>query len=260
MPVIDADGTPINVSVEGKADAPVLMFSNSLGTDLHMWDYQAKHFANNYRVIRYDQRGHGKSGAPEGPYSIERLGRDVLAILNALEIPRANFCGLSMGGMTGMWLARSAPERFDKMIFSNTAPKSQTPDSWNTRIAGVRAKGLEGIADAVLGIWFTKDFREKSPDVVAQMRKMMISHAPTGYIGCCAAIRDMDQRWAIGDIKIPSLIIAGRSDNATPLKDSEFMASRIAGSELVVLDAGHISNVEQSAAFTAALEKFLTGN
>jgi 3-oxoadipate enol-lactonase len=257
MPVIDADGTAINVEVEGKAGAPILMFSNSLGTNLHMWDEQAKAFAKNFRVVRYDQRGHGKSGAPEGPYSIERLGRDVLAILDALELPRVTYCGLSMGGMTGMWLARTAHERFDKMIFSNTAPKSQTPDSWNTRIGMVRAKGLEGIADAVLGIWFTKEYREKDAKTVARMREMIISHDPTGYVGCCAAIRDMDQRWAIADIKLPSLIIAGRGDNATPLKDSEFMASRIAGSELVVLDAGHISNIEQSAAFTSALENFL---
>jgi pimeloyl-ACP methyl ester carboxylesterase len=132
-----------------------------------MWDEQAKAFAKNFRVVRYDQRGHGKSGAPDGPYSIERLGRDVLAILDALELPRVNYCGLSMGGMTGMWLARTAPERFERMIFANTAPKSQTPDSWNTRIATVRAKGMEAIADAVLGIWFTKNFsiriRKPSP-------------------------------------------------------------------------------------------------
>jgi 3-oxoadipate enol-lactonase len=257
MPVIDADGTPINVTVEGKAGAPVFMFSNSLGTNLHMWDEQAAAMAKNYRVVRYDQRGHGKSGAPEGPYSIERLGRDVLAVLNALDIPRVTYCGLSMGGMTGMWLARMAPDRFEKMIFANTAPKSQTPDSWNARIATVRAKSLVGIADPVLGIWFTKEFREKDPKAIARMREMMIANDPTGYIGCCAAIRDMDQRWEISAIKLPSLIIAGRGDNATPLKDSEFMASRIAGAELTVLDAAHISNIEQGAAFTGALERFL---
>jgi 3-oxoadipate enol-lactonase len=136
-------------------------------------------------------------------------------------------------------------------------PKSQTPDSWNTRIGMVRAKGLDAIADAVMNIWFTPEFREKDPKAIAHMRAMMISHNPIGYVGCCAAIRDMDQRWAIGDIKLPSLIIAGRGDKATPLSDSEFMASRIAGAELVVLEAGHISNVEQSANFTGALEKFL---
>ena len=260
MPVVDADGTPIHVVVEGKADAPILMFSNSLGTDLHMWDDQATALARNYRVVRYDQRGHGKSGAPDEPYSIERLGRDVLAILNAFELPRVQYCGLSMGGMTGMWLARMAPERFNRMIFANTAPKSQTPDSWNTRIGMVRTKGMEAVADGVMNIWFTKDFREKEPKTIAQMRQTLVATNTTGYVGCCAAIRDMDQRWVISDIKLPSLIIAGRGDNATPLKESEFMADRITGAELVALDAGHISNVEQNSAFTAALEKFLARN
>jgi 3-oxoadipate enol-lactonase len=257
MPVIDADGTPINVVVEGKADAPPLMFSNSLGTNLHMWDDQAKALSRHFRVVRYDSRGHGKSGAPEGPYSIERLGRDVLAVLNALEIQQTHFCGLSMGGMTGMWLARHAPERFNKLTLSNTAPKSQTPDSWNTRIRNVLAKGLDAIADTVLGIWFTKDFRERSPQIATRMREMMISNNPKGYCGCCAAIRDMDQRWVISSINLPTLIIAGKQDNATPLSASEFMTSRISGSKLISLDAGHIANVEQTAAYTAALEKFL---
>jgi 3-oxoadipate enol-lactonase len=257
MPVIDADGAALNVSIEGKSDAFPLMFSNSLGTNLHMWDEQAKALAKHFRVIRYDQRGHGKSSAPTGPYSIERLARDVLAILNALELPRVHFCGLSMGGMTGMWLARFSPDRFDKLVIANSAPKSQTPDSWNTRIRTVMTKGVDAIADTVLGIWFTKEFRASDPKAVAAMRAMMVATNPDGYVRCCAAIRDMDQRWPIVDIRLPTLIIGGKGDNATPLKESEFMASRIAGAQLVTLDAGHISNVEQSAPFTAALEKFL---
>jgi 3-oxoadipate enol-lactonase len=259
MPVIDADGTPINVLVEGKSDASVLMFSNSLGTNLHIWDEQAKALSKNFRVVRYDQRGHGKSGAPAGPYSIERLGRDVIAILNALDIPRAHFCGLSMGGMTGMWLGRFAAERIDKLILSNTGPKSTNPDSWNARVRTVLAKGTEAVADPVLNIWFTKDFHARAPQAIAEMRRMMVATDVQGYVGCCAAIRDMDQRWGIADIDRPTLIIAGRKDNATPYKDSEFMASRIKGSQLVGLDAAHISNIEQPAAYAAALEKFLKG-
>jgi 3-oxoadipate enol-lactonase len=222
-----------------------------------MWDDQAKALSKHFRVIRYDQRGHGKSAAPEGPYSIERLGRDVLAILNALEIKQTHFCGLSMGGMTGMWLARHAPDRFDKLVLSNTAPKSQTPDSWNTRIRTVLTKGIGAVADAVLGIWFTKEFRERAPQTIARMREMMVSNNSKGYCGCCSAIRDMDQRWFVSEIKLPTLIIAGKQDNATPLSASEFLASRIAGARLISLDAGHISNVEQKDAYTAALEKFL---
>jgi 3-oxoadipate enol-lactonase len=257
MPMIDADGTPINVEVEGKADAPALMFSNSLGTNLHMWDEQAKALGKHFRVVRYDQRGHGKSGAPDGVYSIERLGRDVLAILDALGLQRAHFCGLSMGGMTGMWLGRHAPERIDKLILSNTAPKSQNPDMWNMRIRTVRAKGVAAIADAVLGIWFTKQFHEREPKKIAWMREMMSATPAQGYAGCSAGIRDMDQRWGLTDIKLPTLIIAGRQDNGTPLSASEFIASRIAGSKLTVLEAAHISNVEQPARFTAVLEEYL---
>jgi 3-oxoadipate enol-lactonase len=188
---------------------------------------------------------------------MERLGRDALAVLSALDIPRAHFCGLSMGGMTGMWLARFASDRIDKLVLSNTGPKSLTPDSWNARIKAVLSKGIGAVADAVLGIWFTREFRDRDPKAIARMREMLIATDPQGYVGCCAAIRDMDQRWGIGDIKLPTLIIAGNEDKATPLAQSEFMANRIAGAELTILKAGHISNVEQAAPFTAALEKFL---
>ena len=143
------------------------------------------------------------------------------------------------------------------MVFANTAPKSQTPDSWNARIGIINTKGMNAIADGVINIWFTKGFQANSPDTIARMRDTLVATNPTGYVGCCSAIRDMDQRWTIAEIKLPSLIVAGRGDNATPLKDSELMKSRIAGAELVVLDAAHISNVEQEAAFTAALEKFV---
>jgi len=260
MPLIDADGTPINVEIEGKADAPVLVLSNSLGTNLHMWDEQAKALAKHFRVVRYDQRGHGKSGVPDGVYSIERLSRDVLAILDALEIQRAHFCGLSMGGMTGMWLGCHAPERLDKLVLSNTAPKALGPDAWNARIQAVRANGVASIADGVMGAWFTKEFHEREPKKVAWIKEMFSATPLQGYVGCCGGIRDMDQREAISQIKVPTLIIAGRQDNATPLSAAEFMASQIAGSKLVVLDAAHISNVEQSDRYTATLEEFLLKN
>jgi 3-oxoadipate enol-lactonase len=161
--------------------------------------------------------------------------------------------------MTGMWLARFAPERIDKLVLSNTGPKSTNPDSWNTRIRTVRAKGLEGVADGVLNIWFTKDFHARAPQAIAETRKMMVATNAQGYVGCCAALRDMDQRWGIADIDRPTLIIGGRQDMATPYKDSEFLASRIKGSQLVGIDAAHISNIEQPAAYIAALEKFLKG-
>lgn len=257
MPVIDADGTPINVEVEGKADGPVLMLSNSLGTNLHMWDEQAQALSGRFRLVRYDPRGHGNSGAPDGIYSIERLGRDVIAILGTLGLERVHFCGLSMGGMTGMWLARHFPDRLGRLVLANTAPKSQTPDLWNMRIRAVRANGVGAIADMVLGVWFTEGFRQREPKKVAWIRQMLAATPATGYAACAGAIRDMDQRWALADIKLPTLIIGGRHDKGTPLSASEFMASRIPGAKLTVLEAAHISNVERSGEFTAALEEFL---
>lgn len=259
MPVIDADGTPINVEIEGPENAPVLMFSNSLGTTLHMWDEQAKAFAKNFRVVRYDQRGHGQSGAPEGPYSMDRLGKDALAIMDHFGIAKVNWCGLSMGGMTGMWLGRHAPARIDKLVLSNTAAKSLTPEAWNTRIRTVREKGLDAIADTVLGIWFSQGFRERAPDVVAHMRAMMIATNTRGYVGCASGIRDMDQRSGIASIKLPTMVIAGRHDPATTVKDAEFITDQISGAKLILLDAAHISNVEQPAPYTDAVAKFLKG-
>jgi 3-oxoadipate enol-lactonase len=257
MPVIDVGGTPIHVEVEGAAKAPVLMFSNSLGTNLHMWDEQAEVFAKHFRVVRYDQRGHGKSGAPAGPYSMDLLGQDALAIMNHLGLTKVNWCGLSMGGMTGMWLGRHAPERIDRLVLSNCAAKSMTPTAWNTRISTVNAKGVDAVADTVLTFWFTQEFRERCPQVVARMREMMVSIDKQGYVGCCAAVRDMDQRWDIRDIKLPTLVIAGRHDAATTLKDGEYIAGAIAGAKLVVLDAAHISNIAVPAPFTDAVENFL---
>jgi 3-oxoadipate enol-lactonase len=259
MPTIDADGTPINVEVEGPEGAPPLMFSNSLGTDLHMWDAQAAALKNRFRVIRYDTRGHGKSGAPPGPYSMERLGRDVLKILSALGILRVRWVGLSMGGMTGMWLARHVPECIERMVLSNTAAKSGNPDLWNARIHAVNTKGLESVADTVLNIWFTKGFRERAQESVARVRATLVGTQPQGYVGCCSAIRDMDQRWGIADIKTKTLVIAGKHDLGTTVTNAELIVARIKGAKLKVLNAAHISNIEQPSAFLGAIKPFLTG-
>jgi 3-oxoadipate enol-lactonase len=257
MPTIDADGCPIHVEIEGPEKAPVLVFSNSLGTNLHMWDDQAKHLAKKFRVVRYDQRGHGKSGAPKVPYTLDRLGKDVVAILDGLKIERAHFCGLSMGGFTGMWLGRLAPKRIGKLILSNTAAKIGDPVIWNGRIQTVLGKGMGAIVDSVLERWFTKAFREKEPQAIARVREMLLTTPPQGYAGCSAAIRDMDQRWDIGAIALPTLVIAGEHDPATTAKDGELIAKRIKGSKFVKLDAAHLLNIEQSKRYTDTIEKFL---
>jgi 3-oxoadipate enol-lactonase len=257
MPIIDADGCPINVEVEGREGAPVLMLSNSLGTTLAMWDDQVAPFSEHFRLVRYDSRGHGKSGVPAGSYAIERLGKDVLAVMDALAVSKLNWCGLSMGGMVGMWLGANAPERIEKLILSNTACYMPAGGIWDERIKAVRERGMPGLIDGILERWFTKQFRERQPQVMARMREMVLSTPPEGYAGCCAAIRDMDLREALKRITAPTLIIAGRYDPATTLEAGEFMRSRINGAALTVIDAAHLSNLEKAHEYADRVLGFL---
>ena len=258
MPIIDAEGCPIHVAVEGEPGRPALMLSNSLGTDLHMWDGQVADFTRHFRLVRYDRRGHGRSGAPKGPYTMERLGRDALAVMDALGLPRVHWCGLSTGGMVGTWLAAQAPERIDRLILSNTTSHYADKTLWDQRIAAVRqAGGLAPLADRLLALWFTKDFRERKPAIMERLRAMIAANPVDGYVGCCEAIRDMDHRPLLAKIAKPTLIIAGRYDQPTPLAASEYMRERIADAQLTVLEAAHISNIEQPAAHTDAVLSFL---
>jgi 3-oxoadipate enol-lactonase len=256
MPTVEANGIKVNVLIEGADSAPPLVFSNSLGTDLHMWDWQAAALSKKFRVIRYDTRGHGKTEAPDFPYTFDMLGRDALALFDALSLRKVRFCGLSMGGMIGMWLARNASERIEKLVISNTAAKFGLPEVWNQRVVTVRAQGMKPITPSVLERWFTKSFREKSPKEVERIQAMLHATPPQGYAGNCAAIRDVDQRWPISEIKVPTLVIGGKQDPATPLAAAEFIAKRIPGAKLVALDAAHLSNIEEPDKFTKALEDF----
>jgi 3-oxoadipate enol-lactonase len=245
MPVVNVEGCPIHVEIEGSEHAPVLMLSNSLGTTHRMWDNQVKPFTQHFRLVRYDRRGHGQSGCPRGPYTMDRLGRDVLAVLDGLGIDKVNWCGLSMGGMVGMWLGAHAPERIDKLILSNTSAYFADKKLWNDRISTVREKGLEAIVGANMERWFTKDFRERAPQAIALMSEMFVSTPREGYLGCCEAVRDMDHRDILRDIKARTLVIAGRHDPATTVEAAEFIRSRVPGAALTLLDAAHIANVEQ---------------
>ena len=258
MPKIEIDGCPINVEVEGSQDAPVLMLSNSLGTDTHMWDDQMPAFLKHFRVLRYDRRGHGKSGVSKGPYSMEMLGRDVLAILDHFGIKKVNWCGLSMGGMVGQWLGANAPERIEKLILSNNTAYYADKQPWNDRIKYVRQHGLAAIVGPNMERWFTKEFRERSPQAIERMTEMFLSTPLEGYIACGEAVRDMDHREILSKITRPTLVIAGRHDPATPVAAGEFIRSQIPGAALTILDAAHISNVEQAHAFTDAVVGFLT--
>jgi 3-oxoadipate enol-lactonase len=257
MPMIDADGCLLNVSVEGRDGGPTLMLSNSLGTHMGMWEPQMASLTKLFRVIRYDRRGHGKSGL-SGPYSMERFGRDVLAILDDLNIEKVHWCGLSMGGMVGQWLGANAPTRFDKIILSNTSCYYPDPTNWLNRIKAVKEGGIAAVADAVIAGWLTADFREREPRITGNMKAMLLATPVEGYLACCEALSTLDQRDLLPRIKSPTLVIAGRHDMATPPAAGEFIRSQIPGASLTILDAAHISNVEQPHAFTDAVVGFLT--
>jgi 3-oxoadipate enol-lactonase len=257
MPVINADDCPINVEVEGPDGAPCLILSNSLGTMLQMWDAQVAPFTKSFRLVRFDRRGHGKSGVPKGPYSMERLGRDVLAVMDGLGIKNANWCGLSMGGMEGMWLGANAGHRFDRLVLCNTSSYFADKKSWNDRLALVRQNGVASFAKANMERWFTQGFRERAPDTVAQISLMFSSTPLEGYVACGQAVRDMDHRDLLPQIKVPTLVIVGRHDPATVPEAGKFVCDNIPGAALVTLDAAHLSNIEQAEEFNKAVLGFL---
>ena len=258
MPFAETNGARLNYRFDGPADAPVLVLSNSLGTNLSMWDPQLPALSARFRVMRYDTRGHGQSAVTAGPYSITQLGRDVVGLLDGLGIERAHFCGLSMGGVIGMWLGVYAAERINRLVLCNTAAKIGTTEGWNARIEMVRTKGMGAVAETQAQRWFTPAFTAKSQDVVASMRQMIANTSPDGYAANCGAIRDMDQRETISRIQARTLVIGGAHDPVIPAADVRYLADTIPDAKLVELDASHLSNVEAADAFTNALLKFLT--
>jgi 3-oxoadipate enol-lactonase len=257
MPMIDADGCLLSVSVEGRDGGPTLMLSHALGCTMQMWEPQIAPLSKLFRIVRYDRRGHGKSGVPPGPYSMERFGRDVLAILDDLNIAKTHWCGLSMGGMVGQWLGANAPERFERIVLANTGCYYPDPANWHARIKAVRDGGLKAIADTVISGWLTADFREREPQTAAKIRAMLSASPPEGYIACCETLSTLDQRALLPRIKSPTLVIAGRHDKSTPIAGAEYIRSQIPEASMTILDAAHISNVEQSHAFTEAVAGFL---
>lgn len=257
MHVAAVAGTHLHYRIDGERGAPVVVLSNSLGTTLDMWEPQAAALAAHHCVLRYDTRGHGQSGVPPGPYSIEQLGRDVVALLDHLALERVAFCGLSLGGMTGMWLGVHAPQRLSRLVLANTSAYFGPPDAMNERIAAVTAGGVAAIAGAVLGRWFTPAFAAREPARVAAVRAMLDGTPTAGYVACCVSIRDMDQRADIARIDAPTLVVTGTHDLSTPPSAGRFLAERIPGARYTELPAAHLSNIEAAPAFTAALSAFL---
>ena len=258
MKYVEVDGGKLHYRMDGTHGKPVLVLSSSLGTDLDMWAPQIDALRPHFCIVRYDTRGHGQSSATPGPYTVEQLGRDVIALLDHVEAERAAFCGLSLGGVTGQWLGAHAPTRLTRLVLANTAPKIGTPEVWNQRIATVEASGMTAISDALIGRWFTPAFVEREPATVARMKAMLERQPAQGYAAACAAVRDADLREDIARIETPTLIVAGKHDPVTTLADAAFVASRIRSATVVEVDASHLSNIEAAPAFTRALLDFLS--
>lgn len=257
MPTFTSNDAQINYQTFGDASKPALVFSNSLGTKYSMWQPQIEHFQQDYYVICYDTRGHGGSEAPQGPYSLEQLGQDVVNLLDHLNIAKAAFCGISMGGLTGQWLAIHKPERFSQVIVCNTAAKIGQEQAWQDRAALVREQGLAPIAATAASRWFTNPFIQSNPAVVAELSNDLGAGSPEGYANCCEALAKADVREQLSSIQIPVLIIAGQQDPVTTVADGQFMQQRIANSKLFEINASHISNIEQPEAFNQAVQTFL---
>lgn len=257
MQQLTIDGIKFRVQVEGAKDAPVLMLSNSLSSNLSMWDPQMPEFLKRYRVVRYDHRGHGGTDAPPGPYNFARLAQDAVDILDSLGIARAHWCGLSMGGMTGMRMLTHHADRIDGAVLANTAAYMGPPDLWAGRIATVTDGGMAAIVDGTIERWFTPEFRERDPETIARVRAMILATPTQGYIGCGCAIRDMDQRESIRSIKNPPLVIIGAKDPSTTPEAGALITDAIKGARSITLDAAHLSNLEQADAFTRAVIYFL---
>lgn len=258
MPLIALDdGCHLNYRVDGPADAQPLVLSNSLGTAIPLWEPQMARLSQRYRVIRYDSRGHGASDAPAGAYSLERLGQDVLTLLDELDIYRAHFCGLSLGGMVGQWLGANAGPRLERLVLANTAAYMGPPDGWQVRMDLVSAGGMAAVTDGVIERWFTPDFIAGHPDTIDGIRRLLLATKPQGYVGCCAVVRDMDQRPHLSGITVPTLLIGGTADPATPPAKIQELAAGIPDNRVVMLDAAHLTNVAQADAFNQALLDFL---
>ena len=258
MPSVSVNGLSLHYELAGPEDGPVLVFSNSLGTELSMWDTQCESLSKQFRILRYDMRGQGKSSVMRGDSSIGQLAEDFLGLLDALRLKQISFCGLSMGGMIGMWLAVNASERLDQLLLCNTAARIGTRDMWNARIASVRRGGMEAISAAVIERWFTPGFRASSTATVERAKTMLEASPVEGYVSCCSAICDMDQTEEVQHIRTRTLVIVGEKDMATPPDEGRFLAERIPGAQFVQLDAAHLSNIEQSREFTSTIREFLT--
>jgi 3-oxoadipate enol-lactonase len=257
MPTLETGDVRLYYEQSGAVNGPALVLTNSLGSNLHMWDKVLPFLERSFAILRYDTRGHGKSSVPSPPYSIEQLGGDLLLLMDHLAIDRAHLCGISLGGLVSQWLAIYAPDRFERLIFANTAARIGTHDGWEQRIAMVQSSGMADLAVQTVGRWITSAYRDQHPAEGETIRQMLASTNPAGYCGCCAALRDTDLRAEISAIKAPCMVITGTHDPATPPSDGRALQSALRDSCYVEFDSAHLSAWEKAEEFGGAVLSFL---
>jgi 3-oxoadipate enol-lactonase len=247
-------------TVDGPDEAPVLVLSSSLGTTGDLWAPLVEALASSFRVVRYDHRGHGGSPVPTGPYTMDDLGGDVLALLDTLGADRAHLAGVSLGGMVGMWMASHAPERVDRMVLICTSARLGPPEMWQTRANAVRAQGMGGIADQVVGRWLPRSYAAQHPEAVQLLRGMLMATPVDGYVACCAAIERMNLEDQLSTVAAPTLVIAGLEDESTPPPHSQRIVERIPDARLALVSgAAHLANVSRPDLIGQLIRDHLTG-
>jgi len=257
MPILDINELHLHYKTDGIQNADWLILSNPLGTQLDVWAPQMPALRKHFNVLRYDSRGHGKSSVPVGPYRIEQLGEDVIALMDHLEIERAHFCGLSVGGMVGLWLGANRAPRIDRLVLCSTSAHTGSAETWNARINKVNSEGMGAIAPMVIDRWFTPGFQKVPHREVDLVRTMLLHTSTVGYAATCAAIRDMDLREELFAIRAPALVITGTRDQSIPPEEGKLLADRIAQARYVTLDAPHLSNWESADQISDMLIDFL---
>ncbi len=256
MPIAPPDPAHLHYDLHGASDAPLLILAHSLGSDLSMWDEQVAALSPHFRVLRYDSRGHGRSSVPPGPYTLSHMGQDVVALLDQLQAPRAHFCGLSMGGLVGLWLALHHPGRLLRLAACNTAARVGTAQGWADRIAQVQQQGMAALAAQIVPRWFSPAFAQAGLARQAELQAVFSATPAAGYIATCQALAQADLRSRLGEVATPTLVVGGAHDVSTPPTQADELARAVAGARQVLLPAGHLSNVEQPAAFNAAVLEF----
>ncbi len=257
MPLADLADVKIYYDWAGAENLPVLVFSNGLGTNVHLWDGQIEAFSRHFRVLRYDVRGHGQSTLTPGPHTLAQLSWDLVHLMDFLKLDRVYFCGLSMGGMTGMFLGANAANRFHKLALCNTASKFASEDMWNKRIKAVESGGMKAVTGSVLERWLTPNFRATHPAEAQAVLSMLESANPEGYVACCAAVRDTDLGHTLKDIHLPSLVLTGTHDPAATPVATQVLAKSIPDALYAEVPASHISNVEARTQFNQQVLEFL---